>query len=683
MSKIKIYIFFYSLIIFISLKTSNSEHCQKIQCNSELNPDTCIKVESTISYLKPCPNSKICNTPTEDPITDSYCIEEQKDEIKFKKLPSLPCNNTNEECLSGVCMIDKCLGKEEGDACNSASDCYYGKTCRKKNDDDLGLTCLDPLKEGEKCSIDTDCELDCGCMKGVCTKYFSLENFEETGGLDYNSDFSFCKSGYVNEVGICMNISLANDVTECSDLSPCSYEYKDENNEKKSLLLHSNCLCGYNPLGKKYCLIGSGNYNYTRYLEKLKKYHLKNENCHLSERTAEGCQKDLLFGSQETLQQINELINSKLWAKANNRLIDAPECAFSIEMPEYNRSLDENTEPEPIHEGKCAKYSCEQKIDGGICAKSIYKSDFEINVTLADVCSSGVACKLNGEPNDVFYNGTNIIRNCSTNITSARYPGEKCDIDTECVFPLNNPSSQFHKCEDGKCNGIGENGICEDHSWCKAGLYCDPHQGKCKKQLKKGKGCLESKDCKNNLVCIDGKCSNIFSLDDGKEVPEKESYEIQRKFCKSGEVIDNKCVSYSDLNGTKVKDDEYKKCDFNSYCEYNINGLGKKIKKYVKCGCGYNSEGQGYCPHFHDYSKKDWDEYRKAWRDKSDNGCHTENRYNCYEYDKNNKLKTIRNKVENGHLFYKCVDCAKNVFLDGKFLSFNKLVLLGFITLLL
>ena len=54
--------------------------------------------------MKKCHDSKECNNPTEDPITDSYCIEKQ-DEIKFKKLPLLPCNNTNEEYLSNVCMI--------------------------------------------------------------------------------------------------------------------------------------------------------------------------------------------------------------------------------------------------------------------------------------------------------------------------------------------------------------------------------------------------------------------------------------------------------------------------------------------------------------------------------------------------------------------------------------------------
>ena len=50
--------------------------------------------------------------------------------------------------------------------------------------------------------------------------------------------------------------------------------------------------------------------------------------------------------------------------------------------------------------------------------------------------------------------------------------------------------------------GIEENGICEDNSWCLVGYYCDKKDGKCKSQLKQGKSCLESKDCKNNLICI-------------------------------------------------------------------------------------------------------------------------------------------------------------------------------------
>ena len=49
-------------------------------------------------------------------------------------------------------------------------------------------------------------------------------------------------------------------------------------------------------------------------------------------------EKDLIFGFEETLQQINELINAKYWAKTNNRLINAPECVYNVELPDYNIS---------------------------------------------------------------------------------------------------------------------------------------------------------------------------------------------------------------------------------------------------------------------------------------------------------------------------------------------------------
>ena len=661
-----ILIFIY-LITLINSKILADDYCQKIQCYSDLTPGTCIKAEPKISLFNPCPDSKFCNVSSLDPMMDSTCID-QKNNFDFKKLPSLPCKE-NSECISNKCSSNVCQGVSDNQKCTAPSDCNYGKTCRKDSNDNNIYKCLDPLKKDEKCEIDTDCEIGYGCSKGICTEYFSLENWEKTGGRDYGNDLNFCKSGYVNEIGVCMNIYLKNEVTECSDNSPCEYEYKDENNEQKSIIIHQNCLCGYNPFGKKYCLIGSGNTNYTRYLNKLKDYYMNNTNCHLSERSSEGCQKDIISGSPEKLLQIQELINSKYWATANNRLIDAPDCIYSIELPEYNRSLDKNTLPEPIPEGKCAKYNCAQSIKGGTCALSDFKNMLNINITLADVCENNVKCNLDGDPNDIFYNGTNIEAKCS-NLNNKRYPGEKCSIDSECVYPLNNPSTQFHKCEENLCTGIEEDGICEDNSWCLVGYYCDKGEGKCKSQKGEDKSCSESKECKNDLICNGGKCKELFSLNDGDSVPEYESYEFQKMFCKNMEVIDNKCVSFNDINNNYANEGEYKKCDFNDLCVYKVNGLESWRKKYERCGCGYNANGQGYCPKYHDYNKDDWDEYREILKDKSDNKCHTESRFHCYEFDEEeeSKLKEYKNKLEKGHLFYGCVDCAKKV-LAGNYIS--------------
>ena len=661
------------LIISSLAKTPNTDFCQKIICDSGISQDKCIKVDNYISIMNPCPDNKECDTFTEDPTFDSYCVD--KKISNFKKLPSLPCNS-NEECLSGQCSDSKtCIGIKEGQTCNLPSDCEYGLTCRIENTD---KKCLKPLNEGEQCQAETDCTNNCGCMNGKCAKYFSLNDFEETGGSDYYSDLTFCKSGYVNEVGKCMNLFLKNEITECSDDNPCEYIYYDVNYDEKIVVNNKNCLCGYNPFGKKYCLLGSGNSNYTKYLNIFKNYYLNNPNCHSSERHSNGCQKDIISGSQ----QVKELIHARYWAKANNRLIDAPECVYKVELPDYDRSIDRNIEPTPLPEGKCAKYTCKETINGGICANSFYPDPFNIQINLADVCTEGAKCNLDGEPNAVFYNKSNTQKTCILNNLNKRYPGEKCQIDSECIYPLNNPSTQFHNCVKEKCTGIDKGGICEDNSWCLVGLYCDKKEGKCKKQNGKDKECLDSKECKNDLVCVKGKCADLFSLEDGEDVPANEDVEFQKKFCKSMEVMNNKCVSYNDIN--QISDEQYQTCEYGTFCEYKVNGLGDGIKKYVQCGCGYNEQGQGYCPHYHDHFTDDWEEYRKIWIDESDNDCHTESRFHCYEFEdeEESKLKTYRNKLENGHLFFNCVPCANKV-LSGNYIfdGYLKYILISFMIL--
>ena len=660
------YLLLIFIITFINSLIPNEDICQKIQCSDDIGAGTCVKVDSRTSYFKECPIGEICEIEFDDPIIDSKCIKKPK---AFKKLPTLPCKS-NEECLSNICSQGICLGKQKGENCSLVTDCDYGYTCRK--DSDNNFKCLEPITTGNNCDYDTDCINECGCLKNICTKYFSLDNNQQGSDLS-NQELSFCKSGYSNELGICQNLTSINENYMCSNNNKCKYNTSDG----EIITMDFNCLCGYNQEGRRYCLLGSGDKNYTKYINKLKDYYLFNKNCHLSERNAEGCQKDLLSEDKFIITKIHELINAKYWAKSNNKLIKAPECAFKVELPDYDRDLDKEYDPEPFPgDGSCAIYKCEDSSPNkDVCAHSNYKNVFNINVTLSDICSEGVACKIEGEPNEVFYNKTNIDAKCYSVIEKKRYPGEKCEVDTECVYPLNNPSSQFHKCEDGRCNGMDENGICEDNTWCIAGYYCDRLSGKCKEQKSKKEKCLDTKECQNQLICLNSECSEeLFSLDNGKEVPEKEDIEIQKKFCKNGEVQDSKCVSYSDYE-EKVDDKDYKKCNFGEKCLYKITGLNNEKLYEITCPCGYNSEGQGYCPHFHDYSTKDWEEYRNILKKNYDNECHTENRYNCYEVKEMQKEKQLKNNLEKGHLFYNSVPCAKKV-LKAKILNLKKISML-------
>ena len=645
------------LFFFTNSKLEDGYKCQKIECSDSLDENTCIKVESTTSFFKECPSGKICDISFDDPILDSKCIENTK---KIKRLPSLSCES-NDDCLSGDCDEHKCKGKALNEKCNAVAECNYGLTCRK--DSDNTYKCLDPITTGNKCQIDTDCVNESGCLNNICTKYFSLENNQLSRDLK-DEELNFCKSGYSNELGICQNLTLINEKAECSEFNKCIYN----NSFGENITLDNNCLCGYNKDGKQYCLLGSGDKNYTRYIKKLKDYYLLNKNCHASERNAEGCQKDLLYNDSYILNKIHELINAKYWAKSNNKLINAPECAYKVELSNYDRELDKDYEPEPSSgEGKCAVYQCGNS-DGEYCSQSIYKNVFNISVILNDICADGVSCKIGGDPNEIFYNRTNVKSKCYSKIENKRYPGEQCEVDTECFYPLNNPSSQFHKCEDGRCNGIDENGICEDNSWCLAGYFCDKHSGKCKEQKPKDEECLDSKECQNNLICLKSKCSEeLYSLDDGEKLPENDELEIQKRFCKSGEAYDSKCISYNETDILADNESDYKKCDFGEKCVYEVNGLNYRKIREIDCPCGYNVQGQGYCPKFYDKSNKDWEEYRDILIKNYDNECHTENRYNCYKKKKMEKEKELKNKLEKGHLFYKSVPCAEKL-LDGKYL---------------
>ena len=157
--------------------------------------------------------------------------------------------------------------------------------------------------------------------------------------------------------------------------------------------------------------------------------------------------------------------------------------------------------------------------------------------------------------------------------------------------------------------------------------------------------------------------------------------------CNTGEldgddgITGNYCVKskYSDIwineYNKKVDGNGFIKCEYNEICFYD-NGK-KTIAK--KCGCGYNSDGQGYCPLPSSLRMDEWNNKIQYIANLANNNCHTLSRFNCYTQ---NSLEIFINKKQydkktvDAHLFYNAVPCAEKMFAFNIYLEFHILSML-------
>jgi len=128
------------------------------------------------------------------------------------------------------------------------------------------------------------------------------------------------------------------------------------------------------------------------------------------------------------------------------------------------------------------------------------------NTTVADIntdiCAAGTTCPAVSQIGE---------QKCSSVAPGKNVPGETCTNNTDCYSNI---------CQSGTCQA---NDTCADTGSCETGKYCllatDPTKNNsCVPQVEVGKMCLGTFDCVNNLVCLSGVCTAIFSKDDGTVV---------------------------------------------------------------------------------------------------------------------------------------------------------------------
>ena len=300
---------------------------------------------------------------------------------------------------------------------------------------------------------------------------------------------------------------------------------------------------------------------------------------------------------------------------------------------------------------KCVTFSCKE--NSKYCAESSGK---DLKAILSPICKLNKEyCSLGDDPNIIFYNKKPLKAKCENYIIKKniiRYPGEDCEENTDC---------SSNKCENKICSGIKLNNKCNSTDQCLKGLFCSSKTNRCEYQRNIFESCDNSFDCQNNLLCYNGLCQDVlYKFDIGTKI--KDDSVSAEFYCKYGFAINGICAKNKYLDQSKIED-KFIKCNSNSDCKYRIypENLGIIEKN---CECGYNSNGDSYCPLDIDSNEIGWENYYKILKFKFTNDCHSFSRFKCYKNDIEllKMIKEIEDELKFGHRFYKSVDCAKKVF---------------------
>ena len=689
---VKIFLYYLFLLIIIKVVKAVDDEYEK--CNFSFycayGEDICLSKRRTNSpdVFEILLNSYYNNSLTCD-VNKAFVSETEMDLLSGNKSkdflrPSYingSCEN-NLQCLIGICQNKKCVAYSK---CISHEQCPINTFCSE------GI-CLPLLEDNSTCIDSYQCKFNSFCDRNKkCTKLFSLEDNTDITYLKnsrnyYNNIDEVCKSGgYLTSYSTVSCKTLYNVDYQCDD--ECEYKYITDGKKERYISIKENCLCGYNRYRKKNCKLGNGEKEYIDFLN-IRKEFLFNENyikkCHTLERDYKEICNELLNTDKSVNFRIfvQNYNNLKIKALEFHRLKDSEPCVQTV-------VFGYDTNPVIPDNQKCPKYSCDSSLPVCLMGKNPFNEKGDgIEISLnSEICSVNESCVLSPNSNSIssedilqIMSKEQIIGTCSiySYWPSVRYPGEDCNVNSDCV--------DDSECINGKCSGHGEGENCTHTKECKVGYYCNKDLMECKSQKNEGEICEEGWDCQNYLGCYKGRCRKLGIIKPGvinNEITSPFPGNNRRELlCTTGELDKELgyCVEtkYNEEwmrnEGKKEDENGFIKCEYKEKCLYD-NGKNKIEKE---CGCGYNSDGQGYCPLPSTKNPDKWNERVKNLANFAKNNCHSLSRFDCYLQnsieDMINKRKYDKETIK-AHLFYNGLPCAQKMFSFHKYIKVNFFIL--------
>lgn len=172
---------------------------------------------------------------------------------------------------------------------------------------------------------------------------------------------------------------------------------------------------------------------------------------------------------------------------------------------------------------------------------------------------------------------------------SGGLPGDPCTVNDDC-------QGAYTTCENQICKGGVTGASCDDQDDCDVGYACQnvPTNAVCQKMIAVGGACgdyMTNNLCVNGAVCNNGICVEYFSQPNGAIVDTASAPSV----CMSGywEVAQERTDKSICRPAPRSPNLPMPiKCDIGTNC-YSSDGLYS-----LPCACGFNSNGQGYCPIF-------------------------------------------------------------------------------------
>jgi hypothetical protein len=637
--------------------------CLNDTANSTVCSTETQQPDGTFVYkLKGCPKDNFCPWSSATPTTNATC--QQNPNTTSKKYPGQSCSG-NDDCFSGNCTASKCVGVAAEGACTAHSQCSVGYSCF--NFTGGNGTCRIQGGNSAPCVEDFDCTNTHGCLNSVCTGYFSVGANQPVVFLQ--GYLSFCASGLADATTKkCVNkTNVGTAPYTCDSNSPCNYT---ENYSNTTISDPESCKCGMTKNGTQYCVLGNGMKDYQSYVSAFQAY-LKstvNNSCHTLERS------DCPWVIQHDSQNYLTFRSLRDGAKNYHEVVGADTCVLQAAFPFYK-----NTPPVPPVTRTCPAYTCPKSLDNtNDCLEGSYdQSKNNANVKVKK-CGTGKYCDMSAFSPLSFTDKFNATCN-DTKVTPlrTRFPGEACDDNNKCV-----QGESQGECDATKkvCPGVAESQLCNSHLNCTKGLYCKKDNdtvvnGTCTKQVAKGGNCTEDLMCPNTQGCMSGKCTDYYSVALKTAFDNKTMITpYNMALCKSGMIVNFKCYNprAAAKNMTVDKNDVATLDSLDKQCTYT-DSEGADYSESPTCS--RDSKGKILCNRVYDESKSDWTNYFNALRKRTDNTCHTLNRFNCYDdKSKTDMYNSVVKTTRAAELLYADA-CVQQFFASSSLLKMSLIAL--------